>query len=130
MRAFVKSEPYPRNRFNKFDCPEPGCDRTGKNGFDNPQGVGAHRRHAHGGAPNGNGGANGASQVGELIAAGASEDASPANVILNDDPSPAPSEINMRQTTFAAAAIRVAEDVRELSRDETSAVFGAIMSTK
>jgi hypothetical protein len=30
----------------KFSCPEPGCTET----RDTPQGIGAHRRHDHGGA--------------------------------------------------------------------------------
>jgi hypothetical protein len=50
----------------KFSCPEPGCPETRPT----PQGIGAHRRHDHGGAKkptNGHASANG----GPLTAAGA-----------------------------------------------------------
>lgn len=39
---------YRKNASNKYDCPEPGCNRTGANGFTSPQGLGQHRLTAHG----------------------------------------------------------------------------------
>jgi hypothetical protein len=38
------------NEFGLYDCPAEGCDRRGRNGIPNPQGLGKHlKSHEHGG---------------------------------------------------------------------------------
>lgn len=39
---------YPPNEFNRYDCPEDGCDCKGEKGFTAPRLVGSHRRQRHG----------------------------------------------------------------------------------
>jgi hypothetical protein len=38
---------YQQNSHGRYDCPEPGCEHKGKNGFEHPQGVGRHRWAKH-----------------------------------------------------------------------------------
>lgn len=120
MNTYVSK--YKKNRFGKYDCPEPGCDRRGKRGMPSPQGLGAHRKWSH-----------------SLVVPNL-HTLSPFNSIGRKAATPLPRGIDRKAqmdahangiaTLSVAVSLMALPAVRELSHAQAADVFAAILNTK